>query len=161
MCIGVFALAGCGFHPRGEMVVPADLGPVQVVAGDPYNPLGLALSRALARAHVTPSDAAAVIGKSASLHIVSETWDQQPLSINVHAQATEYYLTYVVKFEFTAADGKALVPVQEVRLERDFRYAATNALGSAQEQQTIREEMQRDMAATIMRRLDIALRNVR
>lgn len=153
-------LAGCGFHPRGDLVLPANIGPVQVVGGDPYDPLALALARALSRAHVAAADAAAPAAKAASLRIVSQAWNQQPLSINAHAQATEYAITYVVKYEFDGADGKVIEPTQELRVERDFRYAVTNALGSAQEQQTLREEMQRDMAAAILRRLDIALRNV-
>ncbi len=159
-CLCLLILAGCGFHPRGELRVPADIGPVRIVSGDPYSPLALALSRALTRAHAAPADASDASAGAASLHIVSEAWNQQPLSINVHAQATEYDVTYVVKYEFTAADGKSIAPVREVRIERNFSYNASNALGSAQEQQTIREEMQRDMAAAIMRQLDIILRKL-
>ncbi|MBS0193239.1 MAG: hypothetical protein JSR34_03270 [Proteobacteria bacterium] len=157
-CIAALVLAGCGFHPRGALVVPDSVGPVKVIGSDPYSPLTLTLSHALTRAHAQP--ATDPKAPSATLRIVSETWDQQPLTINAHAQATEYYVTYVVKFAFTAADGKDIEPLQEVRLQRDYAYDIANALGAAQEQQTIREEMQHDMAAAIMRRIGIALRHV-
>ena len=74
------------------------------------------------------------------------------------SRVREYVLTYVVNFEFTAADGSVLVPLQEVKLQRDYTYDVTHALGSASEQGTIRDEMQRDMAASILRRIGIALR---
>lgn len=160
-CAGVLALGGCGFHPRGELVVPLDLGPVRVVTGDPYSPLGESLSRALTNAHVQAADTADAKGKVATLRIVNENWGQVPLSVDAHAQATEYLITYVVKFSFTAADGHDIEPVQEARIERDFQYDVAHALGSSSEQDTIRQEMQRDMAATIMRRIDIALRHKR
>lgn len=157
-CIAVLMLAGCGFHPRGAMLVPDSVGPVKVIGSDPYSPLTLALSRALTQAHAQP--AIDPHARAATLRIVSEAWDQQPLTINVHAQATEYYVTYVVKFSFTTAAGKDIEPLQEARLQRDYAYDVANALGAAQEQQTIHEEMQRDMAAVIMRRIDIALRHM-
>ncbi|HEY2344379.1 MAG TPA: LPS assembly lipoprotein LptE [Xanthomonadaceae bacterium] len=158
-CASAIALSGCGFHPRAELVVPPELGPVKVVTGDPYSPLGESLSRALTHAHAQAADATDAKARVATLHIVHEEWTQVPLSVNAHAQATEYIITYVVKFSFTAADGTDIEPVQEARIERDFEYDVTHALGSASEQDTIRQEMQRDMAATIMRRIGIALRH--
>ena len=71
----------------------------------------------------------------------------------------EFYITYVVKFSFTAADNTDVSALQEARLQRNFQYDDSHALGASQEQTTIREEMQRDMAASIMRRVGIALRN--
>ena len=44
------ALAGCGFHPRAQLALPATLGPVVVQTADPYSPLGLELSSTLERA---------------------------------------------------------------------------------------------------------------
>ena len=65
----------------------------------------------------------------------------------------------MVKFSFTAADGTDIEPLQEARLERNYEFDISHALGSGQEPDTIHEEMQRDMAATIMRRIGIALRH--
>ncbi len=158
-CLCSVALAGCGFHPRAELAIPDGLGPVRVVAGDPYSPLGQQLSRALTRAHAQPADPANLSDKAAVLRIVGESWEEAPLSIDSHAHAHEYYVTYVVKFSFTAADGKDIEPVQEARLQRNYEFDIDHSLGSSQESATIHEEMQRDMAATIMRRIGIALRH--
>jgi LPS-assembly lipoprotein len=158
-CVYAIALAGCGFHPRAELVVPPGLGAVKVVASDPYSPLGEDLSRALTHAHAVPANPTDTTTKVASLRIVSEAWNQAPLSINTLGQPVEFYITYVVRFSFTAADGTDVSALQEARLQRNFQYDVIHALGSAQEQTTIREEMQRDMAATIIRRIGIALRH--
>lgn len=153
----VLMLAACGFHPRGALVLPPNLGPVKVVASDPYSPLGDNLSRALTRAGAAP--AAASDSKVATLRIVSETWVSAPLSVSAFAQVREYIITYTVKFSFTAANNTDVVAVQEQKLQRDFVYADSHALGSAVEQTTIREEMQRDMAAMVIRQLGVALRH--
>ncbi len=157
LCLSAFALAGCGFHPRAELAVPADLGPVKVVGSDPYSPLADGLSRALTRANAQaamPADA-----KVATLRVVSETWNEGPLSVDSFAHVREYVVTYTVKFAFVAADNTDIAPLQDIRLQRDYTYDDSHALGASQEQSTIREEMQRDMAASIMRRIGIALRN--
>ncbi len=156
-CICALMLAGCGFHPRAELALPSDLGPVKVVASDPYSPLGDSLSRTLTRAGATP--AAASDPKVATLRVVSETWAEGPLSIDSLSHVREYIVTYTVKFSFAAADNSDLVPLQEVHLQRDYTYDDSHALGASEEQSTIREEMQRDMAASIIRRIGIALRN--
>jgi LPS-assembly lipoprotein len=170
ICLGVFALAGCGFHPRAELAIPADLGPVKVVGSDPYSPLADSLSRALTRANAQPATAQACTptisaaagcadAKVATLRVVSETWEEGPLSVDSFSHVREYIITYKVKFAFVAADNVDIVPLQEVKLQRDYTYDDSHALGASQEQSTIREEMQRDMAASIMRRIGIALRN--
>lgn len=156
-CLGLLTLAGCGFHPRAELVLPADLGPVKVVGGDPYSPLADSLSRALTRANALP--AAAAETNVATLRIVSEAWTEGPLSVDSFSHVREYIITYTVKFAFVAADNTDISPLQDIKLQRDYTYDDSHALGASQEQSTIREEMQRDMAASIMRRVGIALRN--
>ena len=157
VCLCGTALVGCGFHPRAELAIPADLGPVKVVASDPYSPLADSLSRALTRAHAqaaTPADA-----QVATLHVASEVWNEGPLSVDSFAHVREYVITYTVKFSFVAADNTDIAPLQEIKLQRDYTYDDSHALGASEEQSTIREEMQRDMAASIMRSIGIALRN--
>jgi len=155
--VSVLALAGCGFHPRGELVLPPSLGPVRVVSTDPYSPLADNLSRALTRAGATP--AVATDTKVVTLSIVSDTLTVTPLSVTAFAQITEFNMVYTVKFSFTTADGTDISALQQVTLQRDYTYDVTHALGAAQEQDTLRQELQRDMADTIMRRISISLRH--
>src|SRR3546814_9547231 len=48
-------LTACGFHLRGAPTLPPDLGPVRVIATDPYSPLAESLSVALEQAGATPA----------------------------------------------------------------------------------------------------------
>jgi LPS-assembly lipoprotein len=157
VCAALLALlTACGFHPRGELQLPPNLGPVKVQASDPYSSLGDILARALERAgaHDASGDA-----NTATLRIAGEVFKEGPLSVDNFSRVREYVITYTVNFEFTAADGSVLTPLQEVKLERNFTYDDTHALGSAAEQGTIHDELQRDMAASILRHIGIALRN--
>ena len=184
-CACMLALAGCGFHPRAELAIPAGLGPVKIVSSDPYSPLADSLSRALTRAGAQPAvapqgcnpalptapasaDPVAIDPAAgalppcpgvATLRIVSETWDQGPLSVDSFSHVREYIITYTVKFAFVDAGNADIDALEDVKLQRDFTYDDSHALGSSEEQSTIREEMQRDMAASIMRRIGIAMRN--
>jgi LPS-assembly lipoprotein len=156
-CICMLTFAGCGFHPRSAIVLPPSLGPVKVVTNDPYSPLYDSLSRAL-----TPAGAklaAKTDTRVATLRIVSEVLAANPLSVDAFDQIHEFYMTYTVQFSFTAADNTDISPLQQVQLRRDYIYSVNHALGAAQEQNTIRDEMQRDMTATIIRRIGIALRH--
>lgn len=149
-------LTGCGFQLRRDLVLPPDLGPVRVVSGDRYSPLADDIARALAHAGAAPAaaDATAV----ASLHIVAEAFDNAPLAVDTRARVREYVTTYNVVFEFSAADGSALVPRQTVTLSRSYTFDSFGALGTASEQEVIQEELRRDMAGAVLRRIDVALR---
>ncbi|TXK60494.1 LPS assembly lipoprotein LptE [Alkalisalibacterium limincola] len=73
------------------------------------------------------------------------------------ARVREWATRYVVTFELNAADGEVVMPLQAVELSREYAYDATAAFGTSEEQDVIREELQRDMVAAILRRVDAAL----
>ena len=107
----------------------------------------------------TANEATADAPQISTLRIVSEAFRTDPLSVDAFAHVHEYIVTYVVRFNLTAPDGSEVMPTQEVRLQRDFSYDINHALGSGSEQDTINNDLQREMADTIIRRVDISLRN--
>ena len=148
-------LSACGFHPRAQLDLPANLGPVTVQTADPYSPLGLELATALERAGV----AAPVAGQpSSALHIVGEQWRNVPLSVDQLARVREYVTRYRVEFEVVDAAGAVLVARQSIELSREYSYDINASAGSPAEQELIQRELRRDMQAAILRRLDIVLR---
>jgi len=156
-CTCVLAVGACGFQPRAEVAIPANLGPVKVAVSDPYSPLGDAIARGLTRGGAQP--AAATDTQVATLRIVSEEWNEGPVSVDAFSHVREDVVTYTVKFTMTSATNATIAPVQVAKLQRNYVYDDAHALGTSQEQATIHEELQRDMAATILRRIGIALRN--
>lgn len=158
----LLALTGCGFHLRSAMVLPPDLGPVAVIARDPYSALADSLARSLERAGATPA-AADAIETSTRLEILSEKWADLPISLDGFGRAQEYSLRYAVVFRLrqpgvTAEDDRILVPQQAVELARDYIAPANDAIGRNSERELLVSEMRRDMSAAMLRRIDAAMR---
>lgn len=149
-------LAGCGFHLRNALVLPADIGPLAVTARDPYSPLGDSLARAMERAGATP--AAAGAEGATTLEVLSEKWNDLPLSIDTAGRAQEFSLRYAVVFRLRHADGTDVVPQQAVELSRDYIAPPADSIGRNSERELLVEEMRKDMSAAILRRIDAALR---
>lgn len=154
-CVLALLAGGCGFKPRASLAVATELGPVAVSASDRYSPLARDLAAALTRAGAAP----AVEGEPAStIKLSRERMSNRPITYERGASVREYEVTYRVDFELLAADGSVRVPRQQVELSRDYTYDARGAIGSPAEERLLEDELRRDMVATLMRRLDAALR---
>ena len=145
-------LSGCGFHLRNSLNLPENLGPVRVLAVDRYSPLADMLSDGLARAGAlsAPVDATDV----ATLQVVSEEWVDTPISHDQFGRAQEYALRYAVVFSMKRADGSDAVPQQAVELSRDYVSPPEDATGTSTEREILADELRREMAASILRRID-------
>ena len=152
-------LTGCGFHLRNALNLPENLGPVRVVAGDPYSALADNLAEGLQTAGAQAAPAGAQTGV-ATLRIVSEQWADTPISHDQFGRAQEFSLRYAVIFTLRRADGSTAVPQQAVELARDYLAPAVDSIGKASEREMLVRELQRDMAAAILRRVDAASKPV-
>jgi LPS-assembly lipoprotein len=164
----VLALAGCGFHLRDKLALPADTPPVQVMSTTPYSELVTILERNLrnAGASVAPrpernapaSGATTPEAKVARLDILSERWGDLPIAIDEQGRAQEFSLRYATIFTFRLADGRELVPQQVVELSRDYVSPPEDATGTSTEREILADELRREMAASILRRIDSVVR---
>ena len=150
----VLALSACGFHLRGAMALPYNLDPVKVVSTDRYSPLALTLAEALTRAGATP--ATADTENPAVLELLAERWGDTPVSVDERGRAQEFSLRYAVVFELRNGDGTLLVPRQNIELSRDYISVPTNSIGTEGERDILVRELRREMAASILRRIDAA-----
>lgn len=146
------ALSACGFHLRGKIALPADLGPVRVVSNIAYSPLAEALARGLRDSGAIPAQEGAA--GVATLQVLSERWDDQPISIDQFGRGQEFSLRYAAIFVFRRADGSVLVPQQAVELARDYVSPPLNVTGTTTEREIIADELRREMASAILRRVD-------
>ncbi len=150
-------LTGCGFHLREALQLPDDMGQVRVTARDPYSALAQSLSRSLGHAGVEVAERGTP-GRLATLAIRSERWASLPLSIDQFGRAQEYTLRYAVVFALTDANGDEIVPQQAVELSRDYISVPTDQTGTDTEAELLGRELQREMTAAILRRIDAATR---
>lgn len=167
LVLALALLAGCGFHLRNKIALPADLGPVRVTASSTsYSPLVTSLSRGLQAAGATLAEqigeedsAAASATQVATLRVVSERWGDLPIAVDQFGRAQEFSLRYAVVFSFKKADGTDLVPQQVVELSRDYVSPPQDATGTATEREVLADELRREMAASILRRIDGVVRS--
>lgn len=152
----VLALSACGFHLRSALSLPPDLGPVRVVAADRYSPLATTLAQALESAGAEPAPDATVPGAAdvAVLDVLSEQWADTPVSVDQFGRSVEFSLRYAVVFELRGADGRAIVPRQSIELSRDYISNPVNSIGTEGEREILVRELRREMAASILRRID-------
>lgn len=150
------ALSGCGFHLRDALVLPEGMDQVRVESRDPYSALASSLERSLGHA------GAVIAGDddspAAALEIRSERWASTPLSVDQFGRAQEYTLRYAVVFALRSADGEVVVPQQAVEMSRDFISPPTDSTGTETERELLVREMRREMTASILRRIDAAVR---
>jgi LPS-assembly lipoprotein len=155
----VLALSACGFHLRDALTLPADLGPVRVVARDPYSPLAESLAQALERAGATPAPENAG-DEVSTLQVLSEKFADTPISVDQFGRAQEFSLRYAVVFELRrGGGGEDLVPRQAIELSRDYVASPVDSLGKNSERELLSREMRREMTQSILRRIDAASRN--
>lgn len=150
----VLALSACGFHLRGAMALPANLDPVKVVSTDRYSPLAATLAEALTRAGATP--ATPDTENPAVLELLAERWGSTPVSVDERGRAQEFSLRYAVVFELRNGDGTLLVPRQNIELARDYISVPNASIGTEGERDILVREMRREMAASVLRRIDAA-----
>lgn len=162
LVLALVFLAGCGFHLRNKLALPEDTPPVQVVSTTPFSELATILERNLRNAGalvVTREQVQAEPGMAvARLDIVSERWGDLPIAIDDQGRAQEFSLRYATIFAFRLADGTELVPQQAVELSRDYVSPPEDATGTSTEREILADELRREMAASILRRIDGVVR---
>ena len=90
----------------------------------------------------------------ARLDVVSERWGDLPIALDAQGRAQEFSLRYAVVFVFRRADGSELVPQQVAELSRDYVSPPENSTGTTTEREVLANELRREMAASILRRVD-------
>lgn len=153
----VLTLSACGFHLRNALTLPPNLGPVDIVSSDPYSRLARSVERALAAAGAEIADPDAT--DVATLNIQSERWAALPASLDAQGRAQEYTLRYAVVFSMRDADGRDVILQQAIELARDYLAPPADSIGADSERELLSRELEREMTASIIRRIDAVFRN--
>jgi LPS-assembly lipoprotein len=144
--------AGCGFHMRSQYALPQALA-VTYVDGNPRSQIVIGLKRSLRSSEtriVTQKDEATAI-----VRVFDEGTGRRVLSVGSGGDVTEYEVYYTVSFQLVYP-GEDPPPAQTLRLTRGYVFDSEGVLGSGEEEQTLRDEMRRDLVRLIMQRLQTA-----
>jgi LPS-assembly lipoprotein len=143
-------LAGCGFHLQGHTPLPAVVRKPYVEAPDRQSDFVQYLRHALLSngAQLEPQREQA----SAVVSILRDAVARRVLSVSATNQPNQYELTYTVGFSVSAG-GKELLPPQEVSATRTYSFEEQLLLAKNHEEEILRQDMARDLADMVMRRL--------
>lgn len=147
-------LAACGFQLRGTANLPQEMSTTHVQVGDDttlfIRELKLLLQANQVRVVEAPEPDAA------TLVIARQQLNRRPLTIAGDARVREFELIFNLEFRLLDKAGEELIGPESVRLVRDFRFDEQEILAATREEELLREELRRNMAAQLIRRLEAA-----
>jgi LPS-assembly lipoprotein len=150
LALAAALLAGCGFHLQGHTPLPAVVRTPYVEAPDRQSDFVQYLRHALLSngAQLTAQrDQASVV-----VSILRDSVSKRVLAVSSTNQPQQYEVTYTVGFSASAA-GKELLPPQEVSATRTYTFTEQLLLAKNHEEEILRQDMARDLADMVMRRL--------
>ena len=148
--LAVTLLSACGFHLQGHAPLPDAVKNAYLEVPDRQSEFVLSLRRALlsSGAHLAHEKGEA----SAVVSIVRDNFTKRVLSVSATNQPNQYEVTYSVSFTVTAHDQE-LLPQQEVSATRSYSFDERLLLAKGLEEDILREDLARDLADMVMRRL--------
>lgn len=143
-------LAACGFHLQGHAGLPVVVKRPFLEVPDVQSQFAQSLRHALlangAQLVVQRDQASAVIS------ILSDNVRRRVLTVSATNQPAQYEVTYTVGFAVNAGDRQLLAP-QEITATRVYSFDERLLLAKGHEEEVLRQDMARDLADMVMRRL--------
>lgn len=148
----LLGLAGCGFELRGSASLPAEMAVTRI---DTTNPTSLFVRELELLLDANGVDVAGDAGANAAvLRIVSERITRRALTVSGDARVREFELVFALRFSLADPEGNTLIEAETLRLTRDFQFDEQEILGASNEEELLRQDLRRNMAATLIRRLE-------
>lgn len=148
VAVVVMTTASCGFHLRGNYLLPEEITELSLTSFDQYGDLTRDV-RDQFRLHgineVSPSPT------TPNLHLISESTSSQTLSLYQNSRAAEYELTYTATY-------RVVVPEKEnqtytTSVNRSYLDNPLTALAKSVERDLITSEMREQAARQILRQM--------
>lgn len=144
-------LAGCGFQLRGQQALPESMERTFVTAPVPDGELVDELQRLL-RAHgVTLAEERS--DATATLQITHDRMNRVVQSVGAGARVREFAMEYHVGFTLLDASGEVVIAQQNLEMVRDYTFDQQQVLGTTSEEEILRQDLRRAMAAQIVSNL--------
>lgn len=146
-------LSGCGFHLRGTAGgATVHRIPPTLVDGGSDQQLVAELQQELAAAGVAINQREQA---EYLLSIDNIIQDRRVLSVGSGGRVEEYELYYRVTFTVRDPEGKEIIPTQTINTVREYGYSEQDVMAKQVEEERLFEDMRREVARTIVRRLQM------
>ncbi|MDH3639852.1 MAG: LPS assembly lipoprotein LptE [Gammaproteobacteria bacterium] len=151
VCVAALAVAvtACGFHLRGKVSLSDRISPIAIQTSD------LQLRRVLA--DILETSGASVVedlsAAKAVLQVLDVNYERRVRTIDSRGKVNGFLLVYSVNYKVESSGGDELSALTPISVRRDFNFDSNQVLQKEDEERGLREEMERDMAQRIIRRM--------
>ena len=147
--LALSVISGCGFHLRGEFLLPDELSTLYLSSEDKHGELTRLVKQhfVVNKVNLAASPAADV----PVLRILKDNLNRRTLSVFPNGQVAEYELIYTVRYQLAIENKET----QEFSFElyRDYQDDPDRALAKSRELELILSELRRTAADRILRDL--------
>jgi len=155
-CLIAITLSACGWHIRGAIDLPKDLTHLYISAVDSKGALMTELRQLLKANRITlvenESDA------KYSLTIIEETKDRRSAGVGGDALSSSYELTLKAIYEIRLKNSSEVSKATAISV-RSYKYKSDSINSATQEEILLDEEMRRELAQQMLRRLNAVVTN--
>lgn len=140
--------SGCGFHLRGKIPLSEQLEVIAVTIPDRQvkDEMVSALEAGGAQVVADPASARAL------LDMYEVNFDRKVRTIDTRGKVTGYILRYDIRYRVVNAEGEELRDAR-MALQRDYNFDPEQILQAEEEEESLREDMVKELAQRIMRQL--------
>jgi LPS-assembly lipoprotein len=156
LLLSICALAACGFHLRGSAALPKGMERVHLTVGGGGD-FQRKLARALLASNVIVEDKGGP--GIAELHVPAQNFAVQSLTVNGVAQVTEFAVRFHVAFTAEDPQGKTIVPMETIDLQREYSYDASQPVGTQSQMEQIQGSLIDDAVQALLFRLQAVAKN--
>lgn len=144
-------LTGCGFHLRGSLPASGAAKSIFVRGMNHNHPFYQNFSQVLTYSGGSLADSVEHAG--AVIQILRAGHDRRPITLSKQGLANTFDLSYRVEYEVLSPKGEKLLQKQELEIRRDYFNDQTYPLGQAEEEGQMRQEMEKEAAQALLRRV--------
>lgn len=149
--ITAVVLTGCGFQLRGQIDLPESMRQIALSTPDDTTEFVRELTGQLRANGVQLADGPTA---GASRFIIErERVYREALTISQDARVREYVLYLEVRFGFVDSNDAPIVDGEVIRLSREYRFDEQAILGSSREEEVLTQDLSRELATQLVRRL--------
>ncbi len=149
LLILTLAITACGWRLRGTLTLPEGLESIQIVDNANSSFLSKQLTQLLVANGVALVDA----NPDMFIVLIEEREDKRIIAVGSNTLASEYELSSEARYFINDAEGKMLTPESTVSVVRSYEFNENDVVSKAEEERIIQQEMRRELAQQIIRRL--------
>lgn len=181
--VSLVILPSCGFAPRGSQsavttpplssapnktqysvteaeqhsALPAPLTNLYITGDDLYGPFMQTLKKSLIAQGATISESAE---NNYRLVITEENYSRRTVSFTDDTKAAEYEIRAEVKYSLKNEAGVNIIGPDKIFAEKVYVFNKNQVLGKTQEEETIKKDLQKDLAWRLIQRVRLQLQKL-